>query len=61
MPDIPIKPPNKRKTELITKITQEMWDFFEVKEMPKVRENKVITYLISKIAELEERIEKLEK
>jgi hypothetical protein len=61
MPDVPIKPINKRIEELITKITQEMWRFFKVKEMPKVKENKVITYLIKKIAELEERIEKLER
>jgi hypothetical protein len=61
MPDPPIKPPNKRINELVTEITNVMWGHLKVKEMPKVRDNKMITFLIRKLAILEARIEELEK
>lgn len=61
MPDDPEKPPNKRVDELVTEITDEMWKFLKVREMPKVRSNKIITYLIKRIAILETENENLNK
>lgn len=51
MPDVPIKPPNKRVNELVTEITEEMWDTFNLSEHPDIRNEKVISFWIRKIAE----------
>jgi hypothetical protein len=66
MPRPEEKPPNKRVDELVTEITNEMWSEFEIKEHPQIRDDKITTFLIRKIAEfrafneiLEERLNEI--
>ncbi len=52
MPDVPIKPPNKRVVQIKDELTAEMWDKFRVNEGEEIRREHERTFLIEKIAEL---------
>lgn len=50
MPDVPIKPPNKREAELITELTLNISEKFEDEKIILKRYQKMITYLTSELA-----------
>ncbi len=61
MPDKPIKPPNKDVEEQITKMTIEMWDSFKLTEKKEKRDEKIVSFLIKKLAEVMVQNRKLEQ
>jgi len=60
MPDVPIKPPNKRVTEIKTALTADMWNGFSIGAKKKIRRKNERTFLISKIADLYAIIEEMQ-
>jgi len=50
MPDVPIKPPNKRVDSLTTELTLEVHRLFKDEKDLVKRNNEIITYLIKQLA-----------
>jgi len=61
MPDLPIKPPNKRVDELTTEITLDIFEKFKTESDLQKRNNEIITYLIKQIAILKANTELIGK
>jgi len=59
MPDPPIKPPNKRVSELTTELTLSVHEKFRHEKDMHNRANEIITYLIKEIAILKAQIESI--
>jgi hypothetical protein len=52
MPDVPIKPPNKRVDELVTDLTLSVSEMFEDEKILTRRYSKMITYLVRELAKV---------
>lgn len=50
MPDVPIKPPNKRVDELVTELTLSVSEKFEDEKILVKRYNKMLTHLTRELA-----------
>jgi len=61
MPDLPIKPPNKRVGGLTTEITLDIFEKFKTESDLQKRNNEIINYLIKQIAILKANIELIGK
>lgn len=48
---------NSRIDDLVTEITGNLWELLDSPEHPKIRDLKVVTFIIRKLAELEYKIE----
>ena len=51
---------NPRIDELVTEITGNLWELLDNPEHPRIRDLKVVTFIIKKLAKLEYRIEQNE-
>ena len=47
---------NTRVNELVTEITGNLWELLDNPEHPRIRDLKVVTFIIKKLAKLEYRI-----
>lgn len=50
MPDVPIKPPNKRVDELVTELTLSVSEMFEDEKILVKRYSKMLTHLTKELA-----------
>lgn len=50
MPDVPIKPPNKRVDELVTELTISVSEMFEDEKILVKRYSKMLTHLTKELA-----------
>jgi len=57
MPDLPIKPPNKRVAELMTELTEETFEKFKHEKNFDRARNRMITFLIEELANAKCKIE----
>jgi hypothetical protein len=61
MPDVPIKPPNKKVDEKVTELTLKVSEMFEHEKNFVKRYSQIITYLTRQLAEIQIKLEENEK